>query len=626
MTLPVTWKTITVNATFTLAESAGPATGAVQFTPVKAVGIGADIVLPGPILAALNGSGQISVDLPCPNSGVTSLIYEVIERVQNGRSYYVELLASLTSPVDLADLDVLTDDAAVYYSLRGPMGPAGPAGAAGAAGAAGPAGPQGPAGPAGGAVSSVNTQTGAVVLDASDVGADVAGAAATAEANAKAYADGLVVGLLDDRGNYDASGNAFPSGGGSGASGAILKGDLWTINVAGTLGGVAVGPGDVVRALVDAPGSTASNWAITENNFGYVAEPAQSAATQPEAEAGTETAIRSWSPLRIWQAIAAWWAASSAKTKLDGIAAGATANASDGTLLARANHTGTQPLSTLSQSGATTNQVAQWNGSAWVPATAGGGSPGGSDKQLQFNNAGTFAGTSVAYWDATNGRLSVGAGTSPAGKMHAKAGSASEIPMIAQGTTSQTGNLQEWRDSSGTVLALVTADGVMRSGLGTTKEIWVGSDTSSGAVSLRGSPAASGWYGIGYHSSLDATFLFGYSGRKVVIGTRNYDGTYNARFTFDDASGVQTWMHAEAINYVFGTTTGTKLGTAVSQKLGFWNATPVVQPASASQAAVTGTAGGTYTSTEQTMLANLKTLVNQLRADLVTVGIIKGAA
>lgn len=210
--------------------------------------------------------------------------------------------------------------------------------------------------------------------------------------------------------------------------------------------------------------------------------------------------------------------------------------------------------------------------------------------------------------------------------MHAKAGSASEIPMIAQGTTSQTGNLQEWRDSSGTVLALVTADGVMRSGLGTTKEIWVGSDTSSGAVSLRGSPAASGWYGIGYHSSLDATFLFGYSGRKVVIGTRNYDGTYNARFTFDDASGVQTWMHAEAINYVFGTTTGTKLGTAVSQKLGFWNATPVVQPASASQAAVTGTAGGTYTSTEQTMLANLKTLVNQLRADLVTVGIIKGAA
>lgn len=86
----------------------------------------------------------------------------------------------------------------------------------------------------------------------------------------KAYADSLVVGLLDDRGNYDSSGNAFPSSGGSGTAGAILKGDLWTISVAGTLGGHPVTPGDVVRALVNTPGSTDSNWAISENNFGFV--------------------------------------------------------------------------------------------------------------------------------------------------------------------------------------------------------------------------------------------------------------------------------------------------------------------------------------------------------------------
>jgi hypothetical protein len=87
----------------------------------------------------------------------------------------------------------------------------------------------------------------------------------------QAYANALVVGLLDDRGNYDASGNAFPSSGGSGSAGAILKGDLWTVSVAGTLGGTAVTAGDVVRALADSPGQTASNWAIGENNFGYVA-------------------------------------------------------------------------------------------------------------------------------------------------------------------------------------------------------------------------------------------------------------------------------------------------------------------------------------------------------------------
>ncbi len=34
----------------------------------------------------------------------------------------------------------------------------------------------------------------------------------------------------------------------------------------------------------------------------------------------------------------------------------------------------------------------------------------------------------------------------------------------------------------------------------------------------------------------------------------------------------------DGMNYVFGTTNGSKLGTATSQKLGFWNTTPVIQP------------------------------------------------
>lgn len=102
--------------------------------------------------------------------------------------------------------------------------------------------------------------------------ASIATGDASTLATAQAYADGLVVGLVDDRGNFDASGNAFPTTGGSGAAGAILKGDLWTISVAGTLGGHPVTAGDLLRALVNTPGSTDANWAITENNIGYVAE------------------------------------------------------------------------------------------------------------------------------------------------------------------------------------------------------------------------------------------------------------------------------------------------------------------------------------------------------------------
>lgn len=86
-----------------------------------------------------------------------------------------------------------------------------------------------------------------------------------------AYADSLVVGLWDDRGNFDASVNAYPSSGGSGTAGAILKGDIWTVSVAGTLPtGLVVAAGDTVRALIDTPGNTQANWAIAENNIGYV--------------------------------------------------------------------------------------------------------------------------------------------------------------------------------------------------------------------------------------------------------------------------------------------------------------------------------------------------------------------
>lgn len=59
---------------------------------------------------------------------------------------------------------------------------------------------------------------------------------------------------------------------------------------------------------------------------------------------------------------------SAEKSKLAGIAAGATANSTDAYLRDRANHTGSQPLSSLSKSGAEVGQVPKWTGSAWVPS------------------------------------------------------------------------------------------------------------------------------------------------------------------------------------------------------------------------------------------------------------------
>jgi hypothetical protein len=70
--------------------------------------------------------------------------------------------------------------------------------------------------------------------------------------------------------------------------------------------------------------------------------------------------------------------------------------------IAAASHTHT--LSDLTQSSAGLNQVPQWNGSNWVPATisGGGGSPGGSTGQVQYNNASAFAGATNVKINSNN--------------------------------------------------------------------------------------------------------------------------------------------------------------------------------------------------------------------------------
>lgn len=88
----------------------------------------------------------------------------------------------------------------------------------------------------------------------------------------KTYVDASVSGVLDDRGNWDASVNVFPSTGGSGPGGTILKGDLWFVSVPGTLGGTPVVVGNNFRALVDNPGQTATNWNILNVGLGFIPE------------------------------------------------------------------------------------------------------------------------------------------------------------------------------------------------------------------------------------------------------------------------------------------------------------------------------------------------------------------
>jgi hypothetical protein len=93
-----------------------------------------------------------------------------------------------------------------------------------------------------------------------------------------------------------------------------------------------------------------------------------------------------YNPLRVFQSIAAWWAASEFKAKLDGIAANATANATDTQLRDRSSHTGTQALSTISGLGTGIPTALAINvGTVGAPVILGGA--GGTPSALALPNA-----------------------------------------------------------------------------------------------------------------------------------------------------------------------------------------------------------------------------------------------
>jgi hypothetical protein len=70
----------------------------------------------------------------------------------------------------------------------------------------------------------------------------------------------------------------------------------------------------------------------------------------------------------------------------------------------------------------------------------------------------------------------------------------------------------------------------------------------------------------------------------------------------------------DAKNIAFATTTGTKIGTATTQKLSFWNATPVSQiTTSVAAATLVGNAGTTITDTDTFDGYTLQQIVKALR-------------
>lgn len=84
---------------------------------------------------------------------------------------------------------------------------------------------------------------------------------------------------------------------------------------------------------------------------------------------------------------------------------------------------------------------------SWQAASGGGGSPGGSSGQIQFNDAGVFGGTAAVAYATSGTHITV---TSQ---------SAAIVPLCVKGAASQTGNLFEARNSASAKRGEITKDG-----------------------------------------------------------------------------------------------------------------------------------------------------------------------
>lgn len=201
---------------------------------------------------------------------------------------------------------------------------------------------------------------------------------------------------------------------------------------------------------------------------------------QAEAEAGSATTRRAWTALRVRQAIAAWWSATAS------------------TLIKTVNG----------------NSLI---GSGDLAVTA---SPAGSDTQLQFNDAGTAAGTAGLTWNKTTNTLTVASGTQTA-----------SVPIQALTQTWNAGgvaftgwglNITDSASSAFSLLANFQVGGVTQFSV-----------RKDGMVLLNSRNSPSVFVGMAGSTGLSSTLLF-------ITGTGGTAGS--ARMT-----GAQTGLHTAGL-------------------------------------------------------------------------------
>lgn len=151
--------------------------------------------------------------------------------------------------------------------------------------------------------------------------------------------------------------------------------------------------------------------------------------------------------------------------------------------------------------------------------------------------------------------------------------------------------------------------------------------------------------------SATPTNLYGLYIEDLTLGTSlNYSiytnsGSVHFGGNVDIIAGANLTMASGNVvftngNLSFASASGSKIGLVGSQKIGIWGVTPIIQPASANQAILTNSTGGTYDGTlvdvttaavsdpakVNSNFTDIFTLLDAMRTALVNSGIMKGSA
>ena len=298
-----------------------------------------------------------------------------------------------------------------------------------------------------------------------------------------------------------------------------------------------------------------------------------------------------------------------------------------------------------------------------------GGSPGGSNTQIQFNDSSAFGGDADLTWNKTTNVMTV------TGDVNLSDGGTYTTTL--QTITPTAARTISFPDATGTVGLVGGSSGnlvVNQSGAyagvanssvdNATGNITLGSrfiSSLNGAASTPPGTFTGTWFTGGTATTTKPQVLIEPTGATSTAWSTSGTGFgvnaasgFAGRLLDLQINGTSEWNFSgttfgigEANDIAVGTTTGTKIGTSAAQKLGFFGVTPVVQQTELTDelTTITHTAPGTADyaiqnlvaatgfgfvtadegNTVLSVIANLQARVNELETKLVALGFLADA-